>query len=222
MNTRSTFRFSAILVALIAMTGGPVNAAVRDDSPGARPGWVLDSRHGHNQYYPPAGYVSRSLPRDSVDVRYHGSPYRFNGGVWYRPAPRGYRVVQAPLGAFLPFLPPYYSTIWYGGLPYYYADGAYYMHDPVREGYIVTSPPDGVEAATQSAGDELFAYPKNGQSEEQQANDRYECHRWATSNSGFDPTQPLGGVAQSQVSSKRADYRRAQTACLESRGYNVK
>jgi hypothetical protein len=69
---------------------------------------------------------------------------------------------------------------------------------------------------------ELFIYPKNGQSEEQQSKDRYECHSWAASQSGFDPTQPLGGVEESEAPAKRADYQRAQTACLEARGYSVK
>jgi hypothetical protein len=32
----------------------------------------------------------------------------------------------------------------------------------------------------------------------------------------------LGGVEESQAASKRADYQRAQTACLEARGYSVK
>jgi len=33
-----------------------------------------------------------------------------------------------------------------------------------------------------------FAYPNGGQSQEQQANDRFQCHQWAVSQTGFDPT----------------------------------
>jgi hypothetical protein len=77
-------------------------------------------------------------------------------------------------------------------------------------------------SAAPAAPQDLFIYPKNGQSEEQQSKDRYECHSWAASQSGFDPTQPLGGVEESQAAVKRADYQRAQTACLEARGYSVK
>jgi hypothetical protein len=33
-----------------------------------------------------------------------------------------------------------------------------------------------------------FAYPKGGQSQEQQSKDRFECHQWAVSQVGFDPT----------------------------------
>ncbi len=35
---------------------------------------------------------------------------------------------------------------------------------------------------------DLFVYPAKGQSNEQLATDRYECHRWAVQESGFDPT----------------------------------
>jgi hypothetical protein len=35
----------------------------------------------------------------------------------------------------------------------------------------------------------LVIYPGKGQSQTQQDQDRYECHRWAVQQSGFDPTQ---------------------------------
>jgi len=60
-------------------------------------------------------------------------------------------------------------------------------------------------------------YPKNGQTEEQQGKDKFECHRWAAGQTGFDPTQATGAAP-----GKRSDYFRAQAACLEGRGYTVK
>ena len=36
------------------------------------------------------------------------------------------------------------------------------------------------------------------------------------------PTRPHGNVSDDEVDSKRADYRRAEGACLEARGYSVK
>lgn len=33
-----------------------------------------------------------------------------------------------------------------------------------------------------------FVYPRAGQSEQQQSQDRYECHQWAVSQTGFDPS----------------------------------
>jgi hypothetical protein len=70
--------------------------------------------------------------------------------------------------------------------------------------------------------DNVFIYPKNGQSDEQQATDKYECHKWANQQSGFDPTQSGGGVPAEQNASAHAAYNRAMGACLEGRGYSVK
>jgi opacity protein-like surface antigen len=65
-------------------------------------------------------------------------------------------------------------------------------------------------------------YPKNGQTAEQESADRYACHSWARNQTGFDPTEPAGGVSPSEEASRRAEYRRAMTACLEARGYDVR
>ena len=35
---------------------------------------------------------------------------------------------------------------------------------------------------------QVFAYPNAGQSQEQQSRDRFECHQWSVSQTGFDPT----------------------------------
>ncbi len=58
------------------------------------------------------------------------------------------------------------------------------------------------------------AYPADGQSLHEQDRDRYECHRWAVDESGFDPTRSRRGDADT--------YHRAMTACLEARGYVVR
>ena len=131
----------------------------------------------------------------------------------------------APLGFYVPFLPPYFTTIWWGGVPYYYANDTYYLWDDEQRQYQVVAPPDGVESGATlqaPASDQLFVYPKSGQPAEQQAQDRYECHRWAVDNSGFDPTHADGGVAPEQAVGKRNEYFRAEVACLEGRGYTVK
>jgi uncharacterized protein YcfJ len=35
---------------------------------------------------------------------------------------------------------------------------------------------------------DMYVYPAKGQSEQQLSTDRYECHRWAVTETGFDPT----------------------------------
>jgi len=63
--------------------------------------------------------------------------------------------------------------------------------------------------------------PNNGQTPEQQARDRYECYRWAFSQSGFDPLHPKTGLPAAQASEQESAYDRVRTACLQQRGYTV-
>ena len=186
----------------------------------------VDDRYNHNHSYPVHGYVYGSLPYGYATVHYHSSPYYYHGGAWYRPYGPRYVVVAPPFGIGIGFLPPYYTTVWFGGSPYYYADHTYYQWYPERREYVVSQPPNQQPAqvgpAPASSSTDVFVYPKNGQSDSQQSTDRYECHAWAVQQSGFDPTRPSGGVDESQIEGKRADYRRAEGACLEGRGYSVK
>ena len=128
-------------------------------------------------------------------------------------------------GLFLATLPWYYSTYYWDGVPYYYADTTYYRwNGRARQYEIVTSPAarTGSAAPQPAASTDLFMYPKGGQSTEQQARDRYECHRWAADQTGFDPTQTGGGVTAEAAAAKRANYLRADGACLEGRNYSVR
>ena len=88
--------------------------------------------------------------------------------------------------------------------------------------YQTVAPPAEVWRQVQGEGTaapaDLTVYPKNGQSEAQLGKDRFECHRWAVAQTGFDPTQFGGGAAPGN----RGEYNRAQGACLEGRGYSVK
>lgn len=72
-------------------------------------------------------------------------------------------------------------------------------------------------ATPMSAAGGLYVSPKNGQSSDQQASDRYACYTWAVKESGFDPSVSAAGSASSGLQ----QYRRAMTACLEGRGYSV-
>jgi len=125
------------------------------------------------------------------------------------------------LGLYFASLPLYYDTYWWGGVPYYYANDTYYVYDPNVQEYETVAPPEGLAAQVggpSGNSTELMAYPKNGQSAEQQSRDKFECHQWAASQSGFDPTT---ATASSATAQKRNDYMRAQAACLEGRGYSV-
>jgi hypothetical protein len=187
-------------------------------------GQVLDSRYNHGRYYPPVGTVRPSLPDGYRPYYRGGARYYFSGGIWYAPRGPGFVVVAPPVGLVINVLPPYYSTVWFGGVPYYYADNVYYAWQPAQNGYAVVDPPQDADAPSAPPPDaapmDLIIYPKNGQSQEQQAADQFECHNWAKTQSNFDPTQPSGGVL-GNVDLARNNYNRAMTACLLARGYQV-
>jgi hypothetical protein len=118
-----------------------------------------------------------------------------------------------PLGIYLSVLPWYYSTYWWDGIPYYYADNNYYMWN--GSAYEQVQPPTDFNPPVQSAAapgsGELFAYPKNGQSASKQATDKSECRAWAASQ--------VGNSATASSAAQHQDYLRAEAACLEGRGY---
>jgi hypothetical protein len=223
-----------LLAVMFALSMGTAYADPHDRDRGGpregpRPGYNhLDARFNHNHYYPSRGYAVHDLPRERIVVNGPRGRYFYSGGIWYSGGPRGYVVVGAPIGLFVPVLPPYYTTVWVGGAPYYYANDSYYAWRESDSQYEVVAPPDEQAASTDapppppSANDDVFIYPKNGQSDEDQARDKYECHKWAQGESGFDPTQANGGVAPNEANGKRAAYQRAMGACLEGRGYSVK
>ena len=93
---------------------------------------------------------------------------------------------------------------------------------PAVAQYIATPPPSDSSAASGAHADDLHIISKNGQTAEQQWTDRYECHKWAKTQSGFDPTQQSAGAPSNETASRRDGYRRAMTACLEGRGYTVR
>jgi len=183
---------------------------------------VFDAHFHHNQYYPPAGYAVRRLPGEGRWVEHGGGRYWYGGGVWYRPWGPRWIVTSPPFGVYVDALPPYYTTVWYSGLPYYYANGTYYQYQDDRRVYEVVEAPPEAAVAESPPVEDIFIYPRDGQSAEQQAKDRYECHRWAADQTSFDPTRPAGDVPPTQARARRGEYFRAMTACLEGRGYSVK
>jgi hypothetical protein len=218
--TNGYFALGLMLTLLsgIILFGWPREAPAADRGPHQRE--FQDSRYHHDRSYPARGQVIRELPRDRRAVVYGGSRFYFSGGVWYRAQGARFAVIVPPIGLFVPFLPPYYATIWLRGVPHYYANEVYYAHR--GNGYVVVEPPKEEVSQSPPPADQMFIYPRMGQSGQQQADDRYSCHRWAVNQTGFDPTQPPGGSPEPQKIEARADYQRAMSACLDGRGYTVK
>jgi hypothetical protein len=179
------------------------------------------------------GYAYAGRPAAYYGHGYSTGAY-WRGGYWHGGFwPRAYYGIG--FSWFLPVLPLAYATYWYGGIPYYYANDVYYTYDPSYEGYVATDPPPVTEsgagpdasapaapppgqapaampaAQTTDGGPvpgQVFMYPKNGQSAEQQATDKAACQQWAQQQAG-------------QVAQNGSDYQRAMIACVEGRGYSA-
>lgn len=169
------------------------------------------------QYRP--GHVIDRFPEQSWKVPYRGHDYFYSGGYWYRPQGPRYVVVAPPYGARVTYLPPYAREVWVGNALLFMVAGTYYQYLNDRQEYVVVNPPQANTApqAEPSNGYDVIAYPAEGQTPPQVQQDRYECHRWAVEQSGFDPAAasyaPAAYVAD--------NYRRALGACLSGRGYSV-
>lgn len=183
----------------------------------------VDGRHRHGVTYPRVGIHINALPPHHSTIRHHHVPYFYYGGVWYHDSGPDFVVVAPPMGVIAPVLPPSYTTIWYRGAPYYYGNNTYYVWRPDRNGYMVVEPPEEIVSEKPTVlASELYAYPKLGQSEQQQSDDRFECHKWAIKETGYDPTQPIGDVSAKELENRRGNYQRAIKACLEGKGYSVR
>jgi hypothetical protein len=192
---------------------------------GGPPHW--EGMHPHWDGGPRPGYWVRPWGP-------HWVPHYWGGGYWHGAFwPHVYLGWDFPW--FFGTLPVGCVTYWWGGVPYYYWQGVYYAWSPDYAGYVVTDPPPVTGGEAQGApppaaaqpGDtggrgalSLYVYPKNGQSEQQTQNDRYQCHEWAVGQTGYDPTNSANDT---QATTATPDsYKRALTACLEARGYSVR
>jgi len=112
--------------------------------------------------------------------------------------------------------------------PYFYAP--YYAPPPE---VIQEQPPVYFQPApsvTPPSTERIFVYPRQGQSEELQAKDRYECHSWAVSQTWREPrkvsmeewTFIIKSMPEAQRNQMRTDYHRAMDACLDGRGYTMR
>lgn len=186
-----------------------------------------ETYHYHTHYlapirrhYHPIGFHVHFLPRTYISIFIGGVPYFYFDGIFYRHHVGGYIVVRAPIGAVVDVLPVGFISFYAGGFTYYYVNDTYYLWDADLGGYVVVAKPHGADkAVAEATAGRLYVYPKQGQDEEQQARDRYECHRWAVHQTDVDPS--LAEPGDISLADQR-EYKRAITACLDGRGYSVK
>jgi hypothetical protein len=159
----------------------------------------------------------RTLPHGHHRHNYGGRDYYYYNGIYYLPVPTGYSIITAPIGFSLATLPVGFLTYYYNGIPYYYYMGTYYVWSDAASVYQVVEAPE--EIKIQVKIDEAKAEEEElaDSSSSQQARDRYECHSWAVSESGFDPSADV----QPSDDNQTLRYNDSLRACLEARGYTV-
>ena len=81
------------------------------------------------------------LPHHYETIVVHRNNYFYHNGFFYRRGPRGYILINAPIGARIRALPLGYTIVRFGGLSYYYLNGAYYNYIPSENVYVVVNKP---------------------------------------------------------------------------------
>jgi hypothetical protein len=117
-------------------------------------------------------------------------------------------------GFYFGSIPSYCKLVYWDGVPYYYADDVYYEWIGSVGAYEQVQPPAGLAESINSQAPvlrDLFVFPNGDQTIEQLERDREECRRWAADQVGLGP----------KVAANRANYLRADGACLEARDYSV-
>ena len=178
-----------MIALLLVTTGAGAQQPEHGHGGHARSPEHYDNQFNHNHYYYQRGVVVPAVPGRPYVVAHGGEHFYYSGGVWYAPRGPSFVVVGPPVGVFVPVLPPFYTTVWFGGVPYYYANNTYYVYGG-EQGYEVVEAPGDPSAAIAGPqgpeypgapppaangpppeGEDLFIYPQNGQSPDQQATD---------------------------------------------------
>lgn len=177
---------------------------------------------------PPIGLIVAQLPAVATNFDSGGKTYLYANDVFYRARPDlgGYEVVNDPEDG----VPPQAQEP--AAASSSRMASASPLAAPAATQSAVPGNSDTVPSATPAqapSGDSLIPpnptgipiYPRNGQSADQQAMDRYQCYRFAVSQTGFDPMATNSGSSPGDVARGDSAYSRAQAACLEGRGYTV-
>lgn len=193
---------------------------------------------------PPIGLIVPQVPAFATSFDSAGKSYVYANDVFYRPRPDlgGYEVVNDPED-----LAPERSQARSVGSPSRLASATQSVpHAPAQRAtarpaqpptQLATQPPAQSQTVAASPAPPRPApasasavpgnptgvaiYPRNGQSADQQAMDRYQCYRFAVGQTGFDPLASNGSTPPAEIARRDTEYSRAQAACLEGRGYRL-
>lgn len=174
---------------------------------------------------PPIGLVVPTLPTFSTAIVSAGRAYLYANDVYYRPRPDlgGYEVVNDPEE------PTVESGGAFGAAGTSSAPGAIAVPAALTNPASLATLPATAPVATPAVasigppggtGNSPYFSPRNGQTPDEQARDRYDCYRFAVTQTGFDPMRVSPGTPAGQYAERQAAYDRAQAACYEGRDYS--
>ena len=217
-------RLSAMVLAAVGLTAVAAATKAEVQSLDGRVHMHFDTRFSHNEFYHDLGWALPGVPRGAYLIHHGGDIFFYHGGEWYRRRGRLSVVVAAPVGAFAPVLPPFHTTVCWRGEPYYYADDTYYRWNAGAKEYEVVTPSAGIESAgtIEAPADLIRVAANEGQSADQQAQDRYQCRRSAVLTTGDDPSANGESASKNSAANEHAAYVHTEATCLEARGYTVK
>ncbi|MFT7686823.1 MAG: hypothetical protein ACI9FB_002171 [Candidatus Azotimanducaceae bacterium] len=155
-----------------------------------------------------------SLPSRYNKVVVGPSIYYYSDGVYFVKQGSAYVVVHGPVGARVSMLPYGFRSLHVGPRRYFFVNSTYYVYASATNDYVVVAEPANVGKVSEVSKDPII-YPAENQTEEEIDKDRYECHRWALDQSGFDPS------SQTLMEHGSDKYYRSLTACLSGRGYTL-
>ena len=220
ISKNTKWRYLIVGLLLITLTGV---AEARQDGHSRNRHYRHDHGYDHHRpyrKYPAIGHRVSLLPAAYLALTFAGLNYYYNSGTYYQRAGHEYVVVRPPSGIAVNVLPAGYHSIYHGRHRYYSANDVFYRWDDFHRTYVVVDAPTplATPASTLTSVTEQYVYPKQGQNRNQTSRDRYECYLWAADQTGVEPAQ----VNDADSVNDMENYQRANSACLQARGYSVR
>jgi hypothetical protein len=142
MNRATTGFFSGLVAAVMLLAVLPVAAAERAGGLRQEPLGVPPSvkRPATTTTVTPRS-DDAAQPQEAALITYRGARYVVSEGRWYRQKGDKLEAVPQPEGVLVPALPSGYSMKWVGGVPYFHANGIYYVWRERKRSYEIVPAP---------------------------------------------------------------------------------
>lgn len=161
MNRNAKGRRLYAVIGLVALIAGEANAAERIG--GMRQEPLRPPSGSQRSIAPPSRpdetrQPGRQDPESnapmpgSARITFRGTRYVVTEGRWYRQQGKELVEVLPPDGAMVSDLPAGYEVRWLGGVPYFHANGTYYIWRERQRSYEIVRAPPGADAGQPAAG----------------------------------------------------------------------